>query len=136
MGIMKPSMPIQVSNTTLNDSLITRHQSPAQTINPVNTNFTINYDITGDNKVLDAKMTTDKNTATVVLSLDALSNGTLTVIVPKILDDMMRNQSAQLVVLLDGQEIHYDETKNKTHNVIIPFYHGSKQVIIATIVIT
>ena len=100
-----------------------------------NTNFTINYIITGDNKILGAKMDLGKNTVTAILSLDTSSDGTLTVTVPKILDDMIRNQGAQLVVLMDGREIAYTETKNETPNVIIPFYHGTKQVMIAAIVI-
>lgn len=70
------------------------------------------------------------------MSLEAPSNGTLTLVIPAMLDDMIHNKGAQLFVLLDGHEVHcYNETKNGIHEVVIPFKQGTRQVIISTIVI-
>ncbi|MDE1767214.1 MAG: hypothetical protein KGI27_13230 [Thaumarchaeota archaeon] len=70
------------------------------------------------------------------MSLDAPSNGFVTLVIPQIMDDVIHNKGAQPVVLLDGQEvINYNETKDKIHSITIPFKQSAKQIIVAAIVI-
>lgn len=74
-----------------------------------NTNSTINYDISGSNKLLDAKM--DSQSKSLILSLKSASNGTLVVSIPRVLLDAKTNdgQDDQFIVLEDGQEINYNQ---------------------------
>jgi hypothetical protein len=104
--------------------------------NVANTNFTINYNITEGNKILGTTITNNTNTVSLTISLDASSNGSMTLIIPQVMDDMIHNKGAQLVLLLDGQEvINYNETKDKVHSITVPFKQGTKQIIVASIVI-
>ncbi|MDE1839998.1 MAG: hypothetical protein KGH87_08780, partial [Thaumarchaeota archaeon] len=72
-------------------------------INVANTNFTINYDVTGNGKILDAKM--DMPSKSLVLSLKAPSNGTLTVILPRAMIDakLPTGNDDKFYVLVNGQ---------------------------------
>ncbi|MDE1813829.1 MAG: hypothetical protein KGH87_01040 [Thaumarchaeota archaeon] len=88
--------------------------SSASTISIQYTNGTyaslpINYTITGDNKLLDAKM--DSQSKSLILSLKSASNGTLVVSIPRVLLDAKTNdgQDDQFIVLEDGQEINYKQ---------------------------
>ena len=91
-----------------------------------NTNFTINYDITGNNKLLDAH--SDVNSKTLILSLKTMSNGTLTVVLPRTLIDsrIAEQQDDKFFVLMDGQETDYTEIKttNATRTLNIHFMQG------------
>lgn len=101
--------------------------------NVINTNFTINYGITGNNKILDANM--DTQSKSLILSLETTSNGTLTVSVPRaLLDSKENNQDTQFIVLVDGQEVKYTETTSLTARTLtIPFELGVEKIeIIAT----
>lgn len=100
-----------------------------------NSNFTLNYSITEGNRILGIHITNNTNTVSLAILLDTSRNGSITLVVPPIMDDMIHNKGAQLVVLLDGQEvINYDETKDKIHSITIPFKQGVKQIIVASIV--
>ena len=98
-----------------------------------NTNFTINYNVAGNGKILDAKM--DAQSKSLILSLKTTSNGTLTVSVPRaLLDSKENNQDTQFIVLVDGQEVKYAETTSLTARTLtIPFESGAEKIkIIAT----
>lgn len=101
--------------------------------NVTNTNFTINYNIAGNGKILDANM--DTQSKSLILSLETTSNGTLTVSVPRaLLDSKENNQDTQFIILMDGQEVKYTETISVTARTLtIPFELGTEKIeIIAT----
>lgn len=95
-----------------------------------NTNFTINYDITGNNKLLDAH--SDVNSKTLILSLKTMSNGTLTIVLPRTLIDsrIAEQQDDKFFVLMDGQETDYTEIKttNATRTLNIHFMQGIAKI--------
>ncbi|MDE1831329.1 MAG: hypothetical protein KGI02_03040 [Thaumarchaeota archaeon] len=78
-------------------------------VNVENSNFTINYNISGNNKLLDAKM--DSQSKSLILSLKSTGNGTLIVSIPRALLDAKTNdnQDDQFIILEDGQEIDYKQ---------------------------
>lgn len=102
-----------------------------------NTNFTINYNITADNKLLDAVL--DSKIKTLELSMQASSNGTLTVTVPRALLDSKTNngQDDMFVLLIDGRETNYMQTTSFLDRTLtIPFEQGAMRIkIIATQII-
>ncbi|CUR51392.1 exported protein of unknown function [Nitrosotalea devaniterrae] len=100
-----------------------------------NTNFSINYDITGNGKILDAKM--DAQSKSLILSLETTSNGTLTVSLPRALLDIKKNDRGmgQFYMLADGRETSFKEIHTTPTDRIfsIPFQNGTKNIeIIAT----
>ncbi|MDE1813085.1 MAG: hypothetical protein KGI05_00340 [Thaumarchaeota archaeon] len=104
-------------------------------IKVANTNFTINYNIVGNGKILDARM--DAQSKSLILSLETTSNGTLTVSIPRALLDIKKNDrgSGEFYVLADGQETIFKEIHTTpTYRIFsIPFQNGTKNVeIIAT----
>lgn len=78
-------------------------------VNVDNSNFTINYNISGNNNLLDTKM--DSHSKSLILSLKSTSNGTLVVSIPRALLDAKTSsgQDDQFIVLEDGQEINYKQ---------------------------
>ncbi|MDE1766798.1 MAG: hypothetical protein KGI27_11085 [Thaumarchaeota archaeon] len=119
------------TKSAINDAEISAFRT-----NTSNSNFTINYSITEGNRILDTNITNDTNTISLAISLDAPSNGSMTLVIPHIMDDMIHNKGAQLVVLSDGKEvINYNETEDKIHSITIPIIKGTKQIIVASIVI-
>lgn len=100
-----------------------------QAVKVVNTNFTINYHLTGDNNLVNAAL--DKKHA-LVLSLVTSGNGTLTVSVPRALLDpknAYNNEGAQFIILINGQEVKYTETTSIiTRNLTIPFESGATKI--------
>ncbi|HEX5358476.1 MAG TPA: hypothetical protein VFW99_01015 [Candidatus Nitrosotalea sp.] len=78
-------------------------------VNVDKNNFTLNYNISGNNKLLDAKM--DSRSESLILSLESTSNGTLVVSIPRPLlnSKTNANQDDQFIVLEDGQEVDYKQ---------------------------
>lgn len=104
--------------------------------NMSNSNFILNYSITEGNRILGTNITNNTNTISLTISLDASSDGSMTLVIPQVMDDMIHNKGAQLVVLSDGKEvINYNETKVKIHSITIPIKQGTRQIIVASIVI-
>jgi len=102
----------------------------SRSIKVQDTNFTINYDITGDNKILGANM--DTNSKSLVLSLKTTSNGTLTVTMPRALIDskIYKQQDGRFYALGDGQEIDCSEIKTTdvARTLSIPFTQGIEKI--------
>jgi hypothetical protein len=101
-----------------------------------NTNYTINYIITGDsNKLLN--VTLGAKAKYLLLSLDAPSNGTLTVTIPRVLlDTKVDSQDENFTVLTDGKEITYAETKTDYQRTLsIAFDHRTEQIEIFAIAV-
>lgn len=99
-------------------------------INVTNTNFTLNYNVSGNNKLLDANM--DSHTESLVLSMYASSNGTLSISIPRALLDSKSpysNQDTKFIILIDKQEVKYTETTSITARILtIPFELGAKKI--------
>lgn len=97
------------------------------TFNVTNTNFTINYDISGGQV---SKITRDQKSNTLIVSLQATKDGHMTLAVPRtLLDSKENNQDTQFVVLVDGHEVKYAETTSATiRTLTIPFELGAKMI--------
>ncbi|CUR51374.1 Putative blue (Type 1) copper containing protein [Nitrosotalea devaniterrae] len=92
-------------------------------INVTNTNFTLNYNIFGNNKVLDANM--DMQSKSLILSLETTSNGTLALTMPRAMIDakLPTGNDDKFYVLVNGQESIFQEVKTTTtdRTILIPF---------------
>lgn len=100
-----------------------------------NTNSTINYNISGSNKLVDANM--DLQSKSLILSLESTHNGTLIVSIPRVLLDIKKNDRGmgEFYMLTDGQETTFKEIHTTPTDRIfsIPFQNGTKNIeIIAT----
>lgn len=92
-----------------------------------NTNFTINYNITGNNKLLDANM--DSQSKSLILSLNATNNGTLIVSLPREMIDakLPTGNDDKFYILVNGQESVFKEinTTTKDRTISISFTNGT-----------
>jgi hypothetical protein len=100
-----------------------------------NSNFTINYDISGNGTVLGANM--DPPSKSLILSLETTSNGTLTVSIPRALLDIKENERGigGFHMIADGKETSFTQVRAVTtdRTFSIPFVNGTQKIqIIAT----
>ncbi|MHB8602693.1 MAG: hypothetical protein ACYC6W_01535 [Nitrosotalea sp.] len=107
-------------------------------VNVENSNFTINYNISESNKLLDANM--DSQSKSLILSLKPTANGTLVVSIPRALLDAKTNndQDDQFIILENGQEINYKQINSTIvdRTLSIQFQNNTSTIeIIATQVI-
>ena len=117
---------VPVPETTMEEKL-----QPRETVVDQEGNNTedIEYDITGG-KVL--SITPNVNTRSLLISLETTGDGQLTVTLPLALVSALFSPSGRtdsLFVLVDREEISFDETKTDTdRTLIIPFNHGAKTI--------
>jgi hypothetical protein len=100
-----------------------------------NSNFTINYDISGNGTVLGANM--DQPSKSLILSLETIGNGTLTVSIPRALLDIKKNERGigGFYMIEDGKETSFTQIRAVTtdRTFSIPFVNGTQKIqIIAT----
>lgn len=99
-------------------------------VNVTNINFTINYNITGNGKILDAKM--DEQSKSLILSLNATNNGTLIVSLPRMMIDakLPTGNDDKFYVLVNGQESIFKEINATTidRTISIPFTNGTHMI--------
>lgn len=111
--------------TSTNDILV-----PTLFANATNTNFTINYNITGNNKLL--AVNTGAQSQSLILSLMTTSDGMLTVSIPRVLLDSKSaysNQDTEFIILVDKHEVKYTETTSITNRTLsIPLDLGAKEI--------
>ena len=93
--------------------------------------FKINYTITGNGSMLGASL--DRHAQELTLSLKTQSRSTLKVTIPRaLLDARINNQDAQFIVLVNGIEWHYTETKTSADRTLtITFNAGATKIEIA-----
>lgn len=95
-----------------------------------NTNFTINYDITGNNKLLNANM--DSQSKSLILSLNETNDGTLIVSLPRVMIDakLPAGNDDKFYVLVNGQESIFEEINTTTidRTISIPFTNGTHMI--------
>ena len=100
-----------------------------------NTDFTINYNISGNNKLVDANV--DSPSKSLILSLESTNNGTLIVSIPRALLDIKKNDRGmgEFYILADGQETAFKEihTTLTDRTFSIPFQNGTKSIEIISI---
>lgn len=99
-------------------------------INVTNSNFTMNYNISGHNKLLDANM--DSQSKSLVLSLNTTNNGTLIVSLPRGMIDakLPTGNDDKFYVLVNGQESVFKEINATTidRTISIPFTIGTRVI--------
>ncbi|MDE1872556.1 MAG: hypothetical protein KGH99_03655 [Thaumarchaeota archaeon] len=99
-------------------------------INVTNTNFTINYNITGNGKILDAKMNTTLQSFTVLIN--ATEDGQLVIVLPRnmIHSTTYTNIDDMFIVLSNQQEIQYKEIRNTldARTLLISFQKGVNKI--------
>jgi len=95
----------------------------------------IEYTITGG-KVL--SIMPDVAANSLIVSIDATNDGSLTLTIPRsVLDATINDEDDDFFVLVDGEEVDFDETKSATNRVLtIAFPAGAEEIeIIGTFVI-
>ena len=112
-------------NTSIFDTGIT-----PMSIDVVNTNFTVNYNISGNNNLLGANM--DMPSKSLLLSLKTSGNGTLIITLPRALVDakLPTGVDIQYIVLVDGQESIFKEIHTTTidRTISIPFTNNTRVI--------
>lgn len=102
----------------------------SNSINIRDINFTLNYDIVGIGKILDANM--DKQSKSLILSLETTSNGTLTVSIPRALLDVTKNDRGMggFIMLADGQVTSFTQIRDMVteRTFSIPFTNGTQKI--------
>ena len=111
------------------------------TVSVDGTNDVIGYEITGG-KILSIMPDLDENgeiiSTSLIVNIDASEDGSLTLTIPRtILDATMNGEDDEFFILVDGEEVDFDETKTSTsRTVTIPFQAGAEVIdIIGTFVI-
>jgi len=95
----------------------------------------IGYEITGG-KLLSIIPDVDANS--LIVSIDATSDGSLTLTIPRsVLDATINGEDDDFFVLIDGEEVDFDETTSSTdRTLIIAFPAGAEEIeIIGTFVV-
>ncbi|MDE1811827.1 MAG: hypothetical protein KGH85_03030 [Thaumarchaeota archaeon] len=97
--------------------------------NVTNTNFTINYNISGGNV---SEIVQDQKSNTLIVSLQTTEDGRLTLKIPRTLLDSKSaysNQDTKFIILVDKQEVKYTETTSiDARTLTIPFGLGAKMI--------
>jgi len=98
-------------------------------VNVINTNFTINYNIFGGNV---SEITQDPKSNTLIVLLQTTGDGRLTLKIPRTLLDSKSaasNQDTKFIILVDKKEVKYTETTSiDARTLTIPFGLGAKKI--------
>ena len=108
----------------------------AETVSVSGSSDLIGYTITGG-KLLG--ITPDSDTNSLIISIDATDDGSLTLTIPRsILDAKINGIDDDFFVLSDGEEVDFDETTTSTDRILtIPFPAGAEEIeIIGTFVVS
>lgn len=99
-------------------------------VNVINTNFTINYNITENGKILDAKM--DVQSQSLIVLINATEDGQLVIVLPRniIHSTTYANMDDAFIILDNNQEIKYKEIYNTSdaRTLLIPFQKGVDEI--------
>ena len=99
------------------------------------TEFMVGYSITGG-KLLSIMPDVDANS--LIINIDATNDGSITLTLPRaLIDAKIGNEDDQFFVLVDGEEVDFDEKKTaESRTLTISFYAGAEQIeIIGTMVV-
>ena len=117
--------PTPVDNTGITDT----------TISVQGSSDLVGYEITGG-KLLSVMPDVDANS--LIISVDASEDGSLTLTIPRsVLDATINGGDDEFFVLVDGEEVDFDETTSTTSRTLtIPFQAGAEEIeIIGTFVV-
>ena len=92
-----------------------------------NTDFDVSYSITGG-KVLG--ITADVEAKSLLVSIQTTSDGTLTITLPRgLIDAKINDADDNFFVLIDGEEVEFDEEKTSTDRTLtIHFQDGAEEI--------
>ncbi len=105
------------------------------TVSVLGSSDLIGYEIIGG-KLLG--ITPDVDAKSLIISIDATEDGTLTLTIPRsVLDATINGEDDDFFVLIDGEEVDYDETTSSTDRILtIAFPAGAEEIeIIGTFVV-
>ncbi len=97
--------------------------------------YTVGFKITGGSVL---GITPDVDSNSLIIEISTTSDGELTIILPRALIDAKFNgDDDDFFVLVDAEEVDFDETKTSTERtLVIPFFDGTEEIeIIGTFVI-
>jgi len=97
--------------------------------------YTVGYSITGGSIL---SITADVDANSLIIEISTTSDGELTIILPRaLIDAKLNGDDDEFFVLVDAEEVDFDETKTDTHRTLtIAFFDGSEEIeIIGTFVI-
>ena len=97
------------------------------TFDVAGTNFRVGYEITRGNIL---NILPDEDAVSLIIQIDTTGDGQLTIIFPRtLIDAKIGERDDDFFVLVDGEEIDYDETKTSTGRILtIPFRDGSEEI--------
>ncbi|MDH3361780.1 MAG: PEFG-CTERM sorting domain-containing protein [Nitrosopumilus sp.] len=127
LGEMTIGSGMQSSNSNMISSM--------SSIKVSDTDLMIGYTITSGNVV---SVMPDVDTNSLIIGINADKDGIITLELPRsVLDAKMNNNDDEFFVLVDGEEVNYDESVTKTHRTLsVSFPAGTDEIeIIGTFVI-
>ena len=100
---------------------------PGKKVHVENTDFDVSYSITGG-KVLG--ITADVEAKSLLVSIQTTSDGTLTITLPRgLIDAKIIDADDNFFVLIDGEEVEFDEEKTSTDRTLtIHFHDGDEEI--------
>jgi predicted secreted protein with PEFG-CTERM motif len=99
------------------------------------TDFMVGYQITGGKLI---SITPDVDANSLIIAIDATDDGQLTITLPRdLIDALIGEEDDEYFVLVDGEEVDFDETKTSTDRTLtIAFPAGAEEIeIIGTFVV-
>ena len=91
------------------------------------TDFMVAYEITGGKLI---SITPDVDANSLIIAIDAISDGQLTITLPReLIDAKIGDEDDDFFVLVDGEEVDFDETITSTdRTLVIPFFAGAEEI--------
>ena len=118
------------------DTTSTSTTTPTGPTFPVTeTPYSVGFQITGGNIL---NIMPDVDAASLIIQIETTDDGQLTIILPRsLMDAVIGDQDDEFFVLIDGEEVDFDETKTSIDRTLtIDFYDGSEEIeIIGTFVV-
>jgi predicted secreted protein with PEFG-CTERM motif len=91
------------------------------------TDFMVAYEITGGRLI---SITPDVDANSLIIAIDAISDGQLTITLPReLIDAKIGDEDDDFFVLVDGEEVDFDETITSTdRTLVISFFAGAEEI--------
>jgi predicted secreted protein with PEFG-CTERM motif len=91
------------------------------------TDFMVAYEITGGKLI---SITPDVDANSLIIAIDAISDGQLTITLPReLIDAKIGDEDDDFFVLVDGEEVDFDETITSTdRTLVISFFAGAEEI--------
>jgi predicted secreted protein with PEFG-CTERM motif len=100
---------------------------PSPTVKVDRTNFVLSYKITGGSVL---SVTPDDEANSLIIAIKTTSDGVLTITLPRaLIDAKINGQDDNFFVLIDGEEVDFDETTTTTDRTLtIAFPDGAEEI--------